>query len=170
MDRLQRRGRQVGLWVMKRKAEGDPELPPLKKFRSKFNLPVLNDYRSTPDNRYWKFWPTVSWEAGNNLKPKINPDILKQMALDTDYPDTSLLEVVCNDLKQGANIGCDTEHREASNSTNAPCAHEDGEKVSDAICEWLEQGYAIGPLCKDDIPFEWIKVNGLMTRPSRTAK
>lgn len=170
MDQLDRRRRQVGLWVRKRKTEGDPELPPMKKFKSKFNLPVLNDYHSAPDDRYWKFWPKLSWEVGKNLKPKINPDTLRQMALDTDFPDTSLLEVVCNDLKHGANIGCDTEYREASNSTNAPCAYVDGEKVSDAICEWLEQGYAIGPLSKDDIPFDWIKVNGLMTKAKPNGK
>ena len=91
MDQLDRRRRQVGLWVRKRKTEGDPELPPMKKFKSKFNLPVLNDYHSSPDDRYWKFWPKLSWEVGKNLKPKINPDTLRQMALDTNFPDTSLL-------------------------------------------------------------------------------
>ena len=54
--------------------------------------------------------------------------------------------------------------------TNAPAAFEDGEKARDAICEWLSQGYAIGPLDKDEIPFEWVKVNGLMTKTKPNGK
>ena len=32
-----------------------------------------------------------------------------------------------------------------------------------AICEWLHKGYASGPLNRQEIPFEVIKLSGLMT-------
>ena len=46
-----------------------------------------------------------------------------------------------------------------------PSSYADGEKVSDAICEWLEQRFAIGRPDEDEIPFVWIKVSCLM-RPA----
>ena len=46
-----------------------------------------------------------------------------------------------------------------------PYSYADGEKVSDAICEWLEQRFAIGPPDEDEIPFVWIKVSCL-TKPA----
>ena len=89
--------------------------------------------------------PKVSWESSRNLKSKISPETLKQMAIDTGFKDIDLLNTVCNDLKVGADIGCSAEYRAASTSTNAPSSYNQGEKVSDAICEWLDQGYAIRP-------------------------
>ena len=34
----------------------------------------------------------------------------------------------------------------------------------------MAQGYAIGPLDKDEIPFDWVKISGLMTRPKPNGK
>ena len=158
------------LWVQERLASPDPELPPLKRFKPKYHLPVLNDYRVTADNRYWRYWQKQTWETGKALKSQIDPEVLKQMAIDTGFHDTKLLEQVYNDLKSGANIGCSEEYRVASTATNALSAHEQGEKVSEAICEWIDQGYAIGPMNREDIPFPWIKVSGLMTRPKPNGK
>ena len=148
----------------KRLADGDVELPPLKQFKPKYNLPVLNDYRKGTDERYWKFWPKVTWKESRKQKSKINPEKLKQMALDTGFEDTVLLDLVFNDLKHGARFGCIEKFRVPSTSSNAPSAYEEGEKVSEAICEWLDQGYAIGPMDKEEIPFDWIKISGLMTK------
>ena len=156
--------REIFSWVRDRIRQGDPELPPLKTFKPKFNLPVLNNYRKDPDGRYWAYWPKVSWESSRNLKSKISPETLKQMAIDTGFKDIDLLNTVCNDLKVGADIGCSAEYRAASTSTNAPSSYNQGEKVSDAICEWLDQGYAIGPLDRHEIPFSDVKVSGLMTK------
>ena len=151
-------------WVRERLAEGDPGVPPLKVFKPKFNLPVLNNYRRETDERYWNYWPKVTWESSRKYKSKIDPDKLKQMAIDTGFTDMDLLNVVCNDLKVGANIGCSEEFRGSSTATNAPSSFNQGEKVSDAICEWLHKGYAIGPLDRQEIPFEDIKLSGLMTK------
>lgn len=170
LGEIQAKRDKIRLWVQTRMSEGDPEQPPKKKFSPKFNLPVLNSYRGNVDDRYWRYWPTVSWEESKKLKSQINPDKLWQMAIDTGFKDRDLLKQVCDDLRMGADIGCREEYRVESTSSNAPSAYADGEKVSDAICEWLSQGYAIGPLERDEIPFEWVKLNGLMTRPKANGK
>merc|ERR1711954_323882 len=41
---------------------------------------------------------------------------------------------------------------------------EHGEEVTDALLEWLEDGYIIGPFKKEEIPFDKVKVSGLMCR------
>ena len=170
MGRIEAERNRIRNWVETRLRDGDPEPPPKKSFKSKFNLPVLKSYRGSTDDRYWQYWPKLSWKDSRNLKSQINPDKLWEMAIDTGFQDKSLLKQVCEDLRKGADIGCRDEYRVQSASTNAPSAFEDGEKVSDAICEWLAQGYAIGPLDKDEIPFDWVKINGLMTRPKPNGK
>ena len=67
----------------KRFAEGDVEKPPKKKFKPRFNLPVLNDYHRKADQRYWKLWPKLTWEGSRGLHSQINPEKLKEMAIDT---------------------------------------------------------------------------------------
>ena len=170
MGRIETERNRIRNWVETRLRDGDPEPPPKKSFKSKFNLPVLKSYRGSTDDRYWQYWPKLSWKDSRNLKSQINPDKLWEMAIDTGFQDKSLLKQVCEDLRKGADIGCRDEYRIQSASTNAPSAFEDGEKVSDAICEWLAQRYAIGPMDKDEIPFVWVKINGLMTRPKPNGK
>ena len=43
-------------------------------------------------------------------------------------------------------------------------AYESGEQVSDAIAEWVNEGYARGPVDRKDLPKD-VKVSGLMTKP-----
>ena len=106
MKELQAKRDQIRVWVQSRMTSGDPEPPPKKKFSPKFNLPVLNSYRGNADDRYWRYWPRVSWEDSRKFKSQINPDKLWQMAIDTGFSDRDLLKQVCDDLKQGADIGC----------------------------------------------------------------
>ena len=74
LGEIQAKRDKIRLWVQTRMSEGDPEQPPKKKFSPKFNLPVLNSYRGKVDDRYWRYWPTVSWEESKKLKSQINPD------------------------------------------------------------------------------------------------
>ena len=74
--------RLVAHWVMERWEKGDPIVPPLKTFKPKYNLPVLNSYRGSADERYWNYWPKVTWETSRGIKSCINPGKLKQMAID----------------------------------------------------------------------------------------
>ena len=84
--------------------------------KPKFNLPVLNNFRRETDER--NYWPKITWEASRKFRSKIDPDKLKQMAIDTGFTEIDLLNVVCNTLKVGANIGCSEEFRGSFTATS----------------------------------------------------
>ena len=138
-----------------------PELPPMKTFKPKYNLPVLKSYKVKPDQSYWENFPT-------NYKPLcvslVDPIKLKALALETGFQDNSTLDKICEDLTNGADIGCKGSSRTPSFSTNAPSAYEYAPHVSDAIADWLKKGFAYGPVPLEQIPAT-AKVNGIMTKP-----
>jgi hypothetical protein len=74
-----------------------------------------------------------------------------------------MLEIICQDLTNGADIGCKGNFRQSSTSTNAPSAYEFGPEVTDAIAEWVSQGFAAGPFDTADRPTN-AKVSGIMCR------
>lgn len=93
----------------------------------------------------------------------VNGQKLREMALYYDYPEIDILDAVCKDLIEGADIGCRGSSREPSRSTNAPSAYIDGYKVTDAISDWVEKGFAYGPVDINEVP-EKAKVSGIMTK------
>ena len=86
MGRIEAERNRIRNWVETRLRDGDPEPPPKKSFKSKFNLPVLKSYRGSTDDRYWQYWPKLSWKDSRNLKSQINPDKLWEMAIDPHHP------------------------------------------------------------------------------------
>ena len=77
--------------------------------------------------------------------------------------DTDLLRAVCTDLREGARVGCVGAFRNASKATNAPSAFIDGQKVTDAIADWVMKGFAFGPVDPQEIPVN-AKISGIMTK------
>ena len=63
-----------------------------------------------------------------------------------------------------ARIACEGTYRRSSFSTNANSAFENGPAVTDAIAEWLDKGYAYGPVPEGMVPRNR-KINGIMTKP-----
>ena len=59
-------------WVENRLRDGDPEPPPQKQFKAKFNLPVLKSYRGATDDSYWRYWPKVSGMTQEILEVRLN--------------------------------------------------------------------------------------------------
>ena len=141
-----------------------PEQPPLKKFKSKHDLPKLVSYKGSAPESYWEKWPKLNWQEGKRIKSQIDPEMLRTMGYDTKYPFPCLLEEIYRDVKHGASIGVSKECQVPSKATNAPSAYEDGEKVSDELANWISKGFVIGPLCEEDIPFQKVKYSGLMTK------
>ena len=90
--------------------------------------------------------------------------MLKKLAEDNNFPDKKLLETICKDIRSGAVIGCKGPFRNPSRATNAPSALENGEKVTDAIADWVKKGFAFGPVHEDNVPSS-AKFSGIMTRP-----
>jgi hypothetical protein len=136
--------------------------PPLKLFKPKFpNIPVLADYRQKAGPDFWSRFPS-------NLicpaSPTINLKQLKFVVNALGTSDTVRLERVFRYIQHGADIGCKGSARMPSQSTNAKSAYEHGPQVTDAIAEWVQKGYAFGPVPRHMVPAE-AKISGIMVRP-----
>ena len=138
-----------------------PPLPPPKAFKPKYLLPRLPSYKSRPGPRFWDDFPKNYLQPATSM---VNHHVLKSLALETDFRDLNLLELICKDLRAGANIGCTGAARLASSSTNAPSAYEFGPHVTDAIADWIHKGFAYGPVPLSQIP-QSAKISGIMTKP-----
>ena len=114
----------------------------------------------------------TTWEEVRGRKATINGRRLVAWAEQLDYSDRAALEQVRLDLTYGAKLGVAEECRVASSSPNATSALEHGEEVTDALLDWLQQGYCIGPYDLEDVPFKSIKISGLMCKikPNRKAR
>ena len=78
---------------------------------------------------------------------------------------------IVKDIKQGCDIGTRCEYLCPSVSTNAPSAYEHADRVTDTIVDGIKKGIIVGPWEKKDIPFDSVKVNGLMVKikPNKSA-
>ena len=130
-------------------------------FTPKYNLPLLPNYKDVAPNWFWNDFPN------NFVKPAvshINADLLKVLALESSFKDLDILNNIICDLVNGAKIGCKGKFRNPSRATNAPSAHDDGEKVTDAIADWIKKGFAYGPVELHEVPSS-AKFSGIMTKP-----
>ncbi len=118
-------------------------LPPPKTFKPKHPLPVLIDYSSDPGPEFWDQFPKNHVVLG---KSTICPEKLRNLAWSVGYTDSVMLDTVCKDLSEGANIGCTGQHRQATFSGNAPSAYEFAEQVTDSVADWILAGFAAGHL------------------------
>ena len=114
------------------------------------NLPVLGEYtKIVTDKEFWNCWPKNNRAVG---KTRIQAQKLKVMALEAGFRDNNTLQKVVTDLTEGARIGCTGKFRNPSVSYNSSMAYENGERVSDAIAEWVREGYARGPVNRGEVP------------------
>ena len=136
------------------------ECPKLKVFNPKNQLVKLKDYSGSASEEFWEVFPVNHVPVKTAL---INPIKLKQLADTVGYA-SPLLETVCKDLREGADIGCVGDCRLPTWSKNSAGTYPFGEHVSDAIASWVKKGVVYGPVALEDIPAD-AKVNGLMCRP-----
>ena len=137
------------------------DLPPPKIFKPKYNLPVLQDYRSPAPANFWDTFPSNMIQPA---KSSVNPDLLMFLLIETNFPNLALAKTICSDLRNGAKIGCTGSYRNPTFATNAPSAYDNGPQVSDAIADWLKKGFAYGPIPLDQVP-AMAKFSGIMTKP-----
>jgi hypothetical protein len=121
----------------------NPPVPSPRTFSPKFELPVLRCYRAAAPEEYWEKFPSNTPSKGKSL---INPVRLRRLAAVVGCEDQARLDLVCRDLAEGADIGCEGEFRMSSFSENAPSAFEYPLQVSEAIAQWVHKGFAMGPL------------------------
>jgi hypothetical protein len=135
-------------------------VPPAKIFKPKHQLPILADYTVDPGPDFWARFPSNLSRTG---KSTICPDKLRNLAWAVGYNQLELLEKVCKDLSDGADIGCKGDARNPTFSSNAPSALEFKEQVTDSIADWVTSGFAAGPFPPEQRP-PTAKVNGMMCR------
>ena len=140
------------------------ELPKhAKAFTPKYPyIPKLQDYSRAAQNSWWRHWPTLSWDDGKLLKSTINSRKLMIWADCANDPEKSLLKEISKDLTHGCDLGTRGPNLCPSVSTNAPSAYKYGDRVTDSIVDGIIKGILIGPMNEDEIPFESVKVNGIM--------
>jgi len=113
-----------------------------------------------PGPEFWELFPKNHVKIG---KSTICPQKLRNLAWSVGYKDSHMLELVCRDLSDGADIGCSSEFRQPTFSSNASSAYEFAEQVTDSIADWILAGFAAGPFDPLDRP-AGAKVNGMMCR------
>ena len=141
-----------------------PDLLPPKTFKPKFDLPLLKEYSKAAPESFWNSFPSNLQKPATSL---VCYRKLKAFALEAGWRDLVLLDKICSDLRNGANLGCKGDFRKAGAAKNAPSAFTDGEKVTDAIADWLEKGFAYGPVPWSEVPPS-AKFSGIMTRAKPT--
>ena len=135
-----------------------------KKFEPRNDLEELKDYGQDPGEEFWNKVGKWEWSEVKDRKCGIKYWELEKMAKEHNYPLLGTLRAVMTDLEVGARLGVKEENRVPSTSTNAPSAIEAGYQVTDAVVGWLKDGYAIGPFEVEDLPFENVKISGLMCK------
>ena len=112
-------------------------LPPPKKFKPKHHLPQLPDYSKPAPTWYWNLFPS---NYTSPAKSMISGDKLKEMALNNGYKNYEQLDKVVKWLNEGADIGCHPLFRKPTRAKNSDSCYKDGEKISDALADWIKKG------------------------------
>jgi hypothetical protein len=137
---------------------GRPEDLPMKTFKPKHNLPILASYKEAPSSDFWDLFPKNYNFPG---KSKINFHELQKLVKLCKIDNA---DQILHDVKYGASIGCMGHARLPSFSKNAESSFGFGPQVTDAICDWIHKGFALGPFKRDQIPKN-AKISSIMCRP-----
>jgi hypothetical protein len=132
------------------------------KFKPKFpDIPVRIEYRTAAPPEFWEKFPKHLVCPG---KPSLSSGVLKQWAHALGVSDGDQLDRVIKNIEDGTDISCRGTALEPSCSSNAASAYQFGPQVTDAIAEWVNKGYAFGPVEAAQVPAV-AKVSGIMVRP-----
>ena len=129
--------------------------PPPKQFKSKLGL---------PEHTSANFWASFPVNRNLNGLALISAKKLYSLALATGVPNMDRVEIVCRELKDGADIGCRGAARAATASKNASSCTGQEAAISEAVAGWVLKGFAAGPFEKAEVPAA-AKISGMMCRP-----
>ena len=136
--------------------------PPARKERgSRFKLPAGCDGRTDPGPGFWETFPRQREFKGSVLVSAVK---LMSLALAVGGVNMDMVNLVCRDLEEGADIGCRGASRGQTVSGNAASCQLYPEQITEAVGGWLEKGFAAGPFSREEVP-EGAKINGMMCRP-----
>lgn len=140
-------------------------LAPKKVFMGEHReIPRLLHYTGEAPASWWLHWPHLTWEEGKCIKSSINSVKMVRWASRAAHPDMGMVLEIARDIRVGCDLGTRGEYLCPSTSSNAPSAFEYGERVTDSIVDGIKKGIMMGPMNEDEIPFESVKVNGMMVK------
>ena len=142
-----------------------PTAPPPKPFNKIHKqIKTREDYRGAFEEEFWETFPK------NNLPSKheswICADTLEAEAKKVGY-NTKELAKTLKWIRDGVELGCSGDSRKATSMPNMTSAYEYGERVTDAIAEWVHSGIAAGPFTRQELEAEGlkeIKINPIQVR------
>ena len=100
-------------------------------------IPRLQDYEKKAPAWYWDIFPR---NEAKSAKSKIDPDKLRELALECGYSDRKNLDKIIGWIREGAKIGCHGKYRAPTMAKNSKSCVADGYKISDAIGSWIKKG------------------------------
>ena len=132
-----------------------------KEFKAKFkDIKKLKSYKKAAPETFWKDFPV---NRRMKAKGSVSREALLELVKRVGCSDMARLSRVVERIEKGADIGCRGRFRYSSSSKNAPSAYEAGAQVTDAIAEWVEAGYAFGPVEESEVPAA-AKISGIMVK------
>ena len=142
---IERREKEMAL-ICSFRGKQIPPLPAPASFNPKFKLPTLSTYRGEFKASYWAKWRKRTLTDVLPHKSWVSSSALRDMADRAGYQDIDRLGRVCHRLENGAEIGCRGRGRLSTEHHNADSAYEYGDRISDALQDWVVQGICAGPL------------------------
>ena len=134
-----------------------------KEFKPKNNLPRLENYSVDPPQSYWDKWNKLTFSEAN-YSSWLDPKEFVKVAEETGYNNMKHVEFVSNYLTEGAKIGCEGEGRWPTSGRNDPSVSSHGWEIADEIQTWINMGICVGPLTREELPFDDFSVSPLTTR------
>jgi hypothetical protein len=150
----------------KLKREPLPQPRPLKQFKKKNpEIPVLDKYKDKLPAAYWSKWTKRSYSSLTPVRSWIDPEQLEKVAEELQYKDKQRrLGKVLSSLREGADIGCRGLARLPTSVRNSASAYEYGERVTDALQDWVKDGLAFGPMLPEEMPWSDYTVNPITVK------
>ena len=136
-------------------------------FRKKNSyIPTRKSYKGKYEASFWKNFTKRQLV----MKPEswISSSKLMEVAERINYHNMKEVTEVASILKEGANLGCRGSARLGTVMRNSPTAYQYGERLVDALEDWLKDNLAAGPFTREELEqhFSWedIKVNPMAVR------
>ena len=151
-------------WV---EAEGmeAPKTPEPKSFKKRVpEIPTRESYTGNFEPSFWKNWPRK--EIPERPETWINKEKLQKEAEMANY-DSKKLWRTLSWLADGVELGCVGDARLPTVSSNHPSAFEYGDRITDALRGWIEDGICAGPYTKkelEELGFKDITINSMQVR------
>ena len=130
------------------------------------NIPTRKSYKGNFEDNFWNNFTRrqlvkkpESWISGEKLRG---------LAKRLNYQNQAKVDKVAETLRKGADLGCVGSARLGTSMRNSPSAYEYGERLLDALEDWLKDDLAAGPFTKAELSKvfegEEVKVNPMAVR------